>query len=222
MRPSSSKPTSHSLRYACRLPVDAHVVVFVVDDARRPAGFVGHERGHHRRDRGLRFLAAERAAHPLADAHDLVLADAEHLGHDGLNLGRVLRRRVDDHLALLAGIGDRRLRFEIELLLPAAGEHAAEPVRRGGQLLVDVAASDAPPRAEELLADGSIRPDPRAARPPGIRLVTALRAFSSAAGDLGRHDRHRLAEYSTSPSARNGSSVTTTPNILWPGTSAAV
>ena len=103
---------------------DAHVVVFVVDDSCRPAGFVRDECSQHRGNRGLRFLAAERAAHPLANAHDLVVSHAQHLGHHGLNLGGVLRRRMHDHLPLLARIGDGRLRFQIELLLPAAREHA--------------------------------------------------------------------------------------------------
>ena len=58
-----------------------------------------------------------------------MLREAEHLGDDGLHFGRVLRRRVNDHLALLAGIGDRGLRFEIELLLAQVVEHALEPMR---------------------------------------------------------------------------------------------
>ena len=65
-------------------------------------------------------LPPNAAAHPLADADDFVLAEAEHLGDDGLDLGRVLRGGVDDHLALLAGVGDRGLRLEIKLLLAAA------------------------------------------------------------------------------------------------------
>ena len=193
MRPSSSKPTSHSLRYGVPLAGDAHVVVFVVDDARRAAGFVGHERGHHRGNRGLRFLAAERAAHPLADAHDLVLPDAQHLGHDGLNLGRVLRRGMDDDLPLLARIGDGRLRLQIELLLPTAGEHAAEPVRRGGQVRVHVAAGNPPQRSQELFAAnrfGEIQD-----RLGGAAIDRhGLARFRQCGRRLGRHGRHRLTQ----------------------------
>ena len=75
----------------------AHVVIFAVDDAGRAARFAGDERGHHRWNRGLRFLAAERAAHALAHAYHLMLTDAEHFGHERLDLGRVLRGRVHEH-----------------------------------------------------------------------------------------------------------------------------
>ena len=81
-----------------------------------------------------------------------MLPDAQHLGDERLNLGRILRRRMHDHLALLARIRDRRLRFEIKLLLPAAGECAAQSVRRGGELRIDIAATDSPTRAQKLLA----------------------------------------------------------------------
>ena len=105
-----------------------------MSSAGRPACFAGGESRHHRGYRGLRLFTAESAAHALADAHDLVLTNTEHFGHEHLNLGRILRRRMDNHLALLARICDGGLRFEIELLLTAAGEGAAESVRRGGQL----------------------------------------------------------------------------------------
>ena len=130
---------------------DSHVVVFVVDDAGRAARFASDQRGHHRRDRRLRFLAAKRPAHPFADANNFVLADAEHLGNERLNLGRILRRRMNEHLPLLAGVGNRRLRFEIELLLAARRELATEAIRRRTQLGIDVAAGDAPQRANKFL-----------------------------------------------------------------------
>ena len=108
----------------------AHVLVFVVDEAGGPAGFVGHERGHHRRNRGLRFLAAEcrrpsacRCRRPGAGATPSISATTT-----WISVG-VLRRRMDDDLPLLAGVGDRGLRLEIKLLLAETVEHAAQPVR---------------------------------------------------------------------------------------------
>jgi hypothetical protein len=128
-----------------------HVGVFVVDNAGGAAGVIRDERGHHRGDRGLRFLAAEAAAHAFADADDFVMADAEHLGDNGLDFGRVLRRGVDDDLALFAGVGKRGLRLEIKLLLAADVERAAEAVGRGGEDGGCVARGDAARDAEVAL-----------------------------------------------------------------------
>ena len=84
---------------------------------------------------GLRLLAAETAAHPRADADDHVLAQAETVGHDGLDLARVLGRGVDGHLAPLARDGQGRLRLQVEMLLAAGAkgplDHVLGP-RQGG------------------------------------------------------------------------------------------
>ena len=69
---------------------------------------------------------------------------------DWISVG-ILRGGVDDHLAVLAGIGDRGLRLEIELLLAAAVERAAEAVGGGGEFGVAVAVGDAARQAEEAL-----------------------------------------------------------------------
>ena len=71
---------------------DAHVVVFVVCDARRALGLVRDERGDRRRMRGLALFAAEAAAHPLRDHGDLVDRQSEQMGDDFLHFGRILRR----------------------------------------------------------------------------------------------------------------------------------
>ena len=126
-----------------------HVVVAAVDDAGRPAGASGDERRHDRRERALGFLAAEAPSHPLADADDLVHADAECLGDDVLRLRRALRRGVDHHLAVLTGDGERRLRLEIQVLLPEIAKHPGEPVRRGGERSLGVAAVDPALGADE-------------------------------------------------------------------------
>ena len=51
---------------------DAHVIVFVVRDARRTLHLVRDERCHRRRMRGLALFSAERAAHPFRCHHDFV------------------------------------------------------------------------------------------------------------------------------------------------------
>ena len=52
------------------------------------------------------------------------------------------RRGVDGHLVALAGEGERRLAFEIEVLLAADGELALKPMRRGGDRGLGVAAPE--------------------------------------------------------------------------------
>ena len=50
--------------------------------------------------------------------------------HQVLHLARVLRRAVHLHAVVLAGTGVADLALEVELLLPADVEAAAQPVRR--------------------------------------------------------------------------------------------
>ncbi len=56
---------------------------------------------------------------------------------------------MDDHLPLLAGVSDRGLRFEIELLLAKAVEYAAEPMACRLDRFGRVAAGDAAGRADK-------------------------------------------------------------------------
>ena len=81
----------------------------------------------------------------------------EHLGHDELDFGRVLRRGVNDDLTLLAGIGDRRLRFEVKLFLAEVVEYAREAMRRRFQRGSRIAAGNVSRRADETLQlDGAL------------------------------------------------------------------
>ncbi len=52
------------------------------------------------------------------------------MGDDVLHLARVLRRGMDDHVAVLAGDGERDLAFEVEVLLAADAELAGDLLRR--------------------------------------------------------------------------------------------
>ena len=86
----------------------AHVVVFVVDDAGGAAGFLGDERGHHRGNAAcvslppkpppmrLQMQTTWWKCRPSASATT-----------SWISVGFCVER-VDDHLALLAGVGDAR------------------------------------------------------------------------------------------------------------------
>ena len=124
------------------LPRRPHVVVLTVDDARGATGAIDHQRRHQRRDRRLRLLAAEAASHPPHQADHLVLAAAQHLGHHGLDLARVLRRGVNEELARFAGPGQGRLTLQVELFLAAALEHAFEHQVGGAECGGEIAARD--------------------------------------------------------------------------------
>ena len=86
------------------------------------AGVARCARGQ-RRDRrpgaSLTFLAAEAAAHAARLHGDERIGDSKDAGDNVLGLGRVLRRSVHRHLVRFAGKGERRLAFEIEMLLTA-------------------------------------------------------------------------------------------------------
>ena len=115
-----------------RMPLAGHlhIVVFRVDDTRRASGFVSDESRHNCRNRGLCFLATKSTTHAFADADDLVHGDAQCLGHDRLNLSRVLGGRVNYQFAFFARNSQCRLRLEIKLLLAAP---APEPQFTGLQ-----------------------------------------------------------------------------------------
>ena len=152
--------------------------------------------GAERRDGGqpvrLELLAAEAAAHPQALHGDLVGGQAEHVRHDVLRLRRVLRARLDEDLAALVDQRQRGLGLQVEVLLAADLELAAEPVRgplqRGGR----VAAADRPLVA--LVAAGLdrvVHGDQR-----GQRLVAGLDRFRALPGrlqGLAEHPADRVA-----------------------------
>ena len=111
----------------------AHVVVAIEPDLARPPGDARAER----RDRGplrrLRLLAAERAAHAAHFDGDRGVRDVQHLGDQVLHLARMLRRGMDQHVAVLARNGERDLAFEIEVLLPADAQPALHALRARGE-----------------------------------------------------------------------------------------
>ena len=152
------------------------------------------QRGPQRGDGGqavrLELLAAEAAAHPQALHGDLVRGQAEHVGHDVLGLGRVLRARLDEDLPVLVDQGQRGLRLQVEVLLAADLELTAEPVDGPFQPSGDVAAADRSLVA--LIAaglDGVVHGDQR-----GQRLVVGLDLGGALPGRL-----QGLAEHPAHP-----------------------
>src|SRR5438105_3497760 len=101
---------------------DLKIAVAIENDSGRPPGLARHQGREERWLCGLRFLAAERAAHAATNAHDLAVADAETVGHDGLDLGGVLGGGVNRYLAALARYSERRLGLQVKMLLAPAEE----------------------------------------------------------------------------------------------------
>jgi hypothetical protein len=81
-----------------------HVVVAVEPHLGRAAGVAGGKRRETGPLRRLGLLAAEGAAHAPADAFDLGIRNAEHPGHQMLDLGGVLGRGVHQHSHLHPGM----------------------------------------------------------------------------------------------------------------------
>jgi len=130
-------------------PGRVHVVVFAVDDARRPLRLLRDERGDDGGMRGLTFLPAERAAHPFRHDRDFVNGEPQQMRNGVLHLGGVLRRRVHRELIEFAGDGDRRLRLEVEVVGAAVDPGSFDDVLGGRERGLDVAAPDVPHRSDE-------------------------------------------------------------------------
>ena len=127
-------------------------ILFVAKNAAgRSAGFGGRQRGEQGRDRRLRLLAAETAAHAPDRANDLGQLQLQCVGHDGLDFRRVLRGRLDYYRARFAGNGDGGLRFEVKMLLAADMQFAGKPVLGSLKFITGVTAGNVPGWADELL-----------------------------------------------------------------------
>ncbi len=138
----SSKPASQVGEE--RVPLAGHgdVLRAVEPQADRVPGERGPERGDGGQPVRLELLAAEAAAHAQALHGDVVRGQAQHVRHDVLGLGRVLGAGLDEDLAALVDQGQRGLGLQVEVLLPADLEFAAEPVRGRLQSGGRVAAAD--------------------------------------------------------------------------------
>ena len=154
-----------------------HVVVAVEPHLARPPGLPRAERGERRPLRRLALLAAEAAAHAPHLDGDRVVVEAEHMGDDVLHLGRVLGRGMDEHVAVLAGDGERDLAFEVEMLLPADAELAGDLASARGSI-----SSAGSPRLEAVVGEdrASRRPSASSTSITGIAGAVAMRASLAA------------------------------------------
>ena len=188
--PSSAKPTFHSAWKPCRLP---EIVMSWVRLNRTPNRAAGDHRAERRDGRipvRLHLLAAETAAHAQALHGDLVVRLAQHVRHDVLRLGRMLRRGLDEDLPVLVDAGQRRVGLQIEMLLPGELELAFEDVRAAREGGLRFAAAQHGPRTlVALRGDGLLDRDQRRQR-----LV-----FD---GDLGGPDPGRLEGFGEHPAHR--------------------
>ncbi len=118
---------------------DRHVVVTVITHL----GGAARQARHHGTGAGervaLAFLAAKAAAHPAGlDPHGVHrLADG--FGDLVLDLGRVLGRGMDNHIAVVLREDEGGLAFEIEMLLPANFEPPLKAVRRSLERGLEIA-----------------------------------------------------------------------------------
>ena len=205
-------------RQHAALVVEAHRVAVVeavalagrdhVDLARqaefyRPAGLGRGQRRRTGDPRGVALLAAEAATQAAHHRGHAVEVAAQDLGAHVLDLGGMLGRGMHQKVAVLAGQGEGDLAFEIEMLLAADAERGTQPVRRGLQRRIGIAAQDRRRRlhigllgerrgdVEDRLAWARSRP-PRARRRRGRRRACRPRP-SPAAGPRTRPCPRRTA-----------------------------
>ena len=101
------------------LPRDGHVELARQPDAHGASCLVRAKRRDRRIRVGLHFLPAERSTHSQALDRHMITRDAKHARDDLLRFGRMLRRGVDGDESCLIYPRERRLGFEIEMLLAA-------------------------------------------------------------------------------------------------------
>ncbi|MDH6574184.1 hypothetical protein M2160_009291 [Streptomyces sp. SAI-117] len=99
----------------------------------RAAGQLGAERGDGSEAVRLHLLAAEATTHPQALHGHLVAGHAEHVRDDLLGLRRVLGAALNEHLAALIDLSQRRVRLKVEVLLPGKLELAGEDMHGVGE-----------------------------------------------------------------------------------------
>ena len=125
--------------------------------------------------------------------------EAEAVGDDVLDLARVLRRGVDEHVAVLAGNCERHLAFKVEVFLAPHPELAGDLLRRAGNLLGRVAANEAvigvdPGLGDDRVVDVDHR-HRRRRRDPG----ELHRGAGLVAGSGKHHEEHLAVEHDAFP-----------------------
>jgi len=107
-----------------------HVIVAIDAKLDRTAGVTREDRSDAGKERRLRLLATEGAAHPPAFDRDRVEVNAQRMRDLDLHFAGMLRRAVHSHATLLIRNRERDLPFQIEVILAATAEASGEAVRR--------------------------------------------------------------------------------------------
>ena len=118
---------------------DGHVVVAIIAHLGGAARLGCHHGAGTGQRIALAFLAAKAAAHPAGlDPHGVHWL-ADRLGDLVLDLGRVLGRGMDDHIAVVLREDEGSLAFEIEMLLPTHFEPPLKALRGGLEGIIHIA-----------------------------------------------------------------------------------
>ena len=124
------------MAFAC----DDHVGIPSEPELCRPSSPCGHERGDRSDDRSLALLAAEAAAHPPHLDRDGRNREAENRRDGVLDFRWMLGGTEDFKVTVVAGHCKGNVAFEIEVILAAATNLAADPVARFGNGSVGISA----------------------------------------------------------------------------------
>ena len=110
-----------------------HIVVTVIAHLAGASCARGCDGAGHGERVALTFLAAKTPAHAPGLYPYGMHRGAKRLCHLMLNLGRVLGRGMDDHIAIILRQGEGGLTFEVEMLLSADIDRPAQALGGGGQ-----------------------------------------------------------------------------------------
>src|SRR5262245_18363048 len=102
------------------------ILAFGVDEALRTVYLVSNQGRQERRDCGLRFFAAEGAAHSTALANHSMHPEVERGSDHGLKFRRILCGSVHTKAPVFAGICYGCPTFEVEVLLATDVDDAFE------------------------------------------------------------------------------------------------
>jgi hypothetical protein len=114
------------------MPLAGHHHVFVAVEAAlgRTARHMGRQSREAGPLRGLALLATEGSAHAAALHRHARGRQMEHVRHEMLHLGRMLRRAMQHHAALLLRHGEAHLAFKVEMFLATDAETFRKPLWR--------------------------------------------------------------------------------------------
>ena len=176
-----------------RVPLagDRHIQAARKADPHRTAGLASPQRGYRGEAIGLRFLAAERAAHAQALHRHHMARHAQHPRDNLLRLAGMLRGRVQRDAARFVQPRHGRLRLQVKMLLAADVNLAFDAMRTLRQLRFGIAAPYAERTAVKTpLRDRVFHGENRRQRP--VLRDHRQRAEAGGFQRLAQHPRHRL------------------------------